>query len=73
MRLPFYRRKRMSVRTYRRPIPIRFSGWRDMNGQLTPPTPEYEEMFVVLERPLLEFTRKDLVFLREQGIDPFGA
>jgi len=33
--------------------------------------PRCEDVFVIVESPLLEFTQKDLVFLRERGIDPF--
>ena len=62
----------MSIRQYRRPIPIRFSGWRTVDGvRLTPPTPEFEDVFVILEEPLLEFTHDDLYMLRCMQIDPF--
>ena len=61
----------MSVRTYRRPFRFASQDGETWMVATTPPTPEYEEMFVVLEKPLLEFTRKGLIFLRERGIDPF--
>ena len=63
----------MSIRTYRRPFPMRFSGWRTSNGnQLTPPTPEYEEVFVIMEYPLLELTQKDLAFMKNVGVNPLA-
>jgi hypothetical protein len=60
------------IRNYRRPLPnpIQHAG-AQMGDASRMPEMNYEEMFVILESPLLEFTQKDLAFLREQGIDPF--
>jgi hypothetical protein len=62
----------MAIRTYRRPLPYPFHYPCQPDGdpRVLMPGP-YEEMFVIMEDPLLEFTQKDLVFLRERGIDPF--
>ena len=62
----------MSVRTYRRPLPppIPILG-QPQRDQLTIHEVPFEDVFVIVESPLLEFTQKDLVFLRERGIDPF--
>ena len=59
------------IRSYRQPIPapnIPYSA----SDETPPPEQKYEEIWVVLEEPLLEFTQKDLIFLRERGIDPFS-
>lgn len=59
----------MAIRTYRKALPNTNYGPSTPNSD---PVYNYEEMFVVLEQPLLEFTQKDLAFLRERGIDPFA-
>ncbi len=61
----------MSIRTYRRPIPVT-QHYAGQPNSAPPPPGEYEEIFVLLESPLLEFTKADLAFLRERGIDPFS-
>lgn len=58
----------MAIRAYRRPLPNTHYGPVTPN---TDPAYNYEDVFVIVESPLLEFTQKDLVFLRERGIDPF--
>jgi hypothetical protein len=62
----------MAIRVYRRPLPasVHYAGQPNNDPRLLREMP-FEEIFVVLEDPLLEFTQKDLAFLRERGIDPF--
>ena len=65
----------MSIRQYRRPIPnspykFGFSGWRTPNE--LPPQLECEEIFVILENPLLELTQKDLAFMKNVGVNPLA-
>ena len=69
MRRLFPWSKRMSIRHYLRPIPN--SDHRPQEGLRIFEAPRCEDVFVIVESPLLEFTQKDLVFLRERGIDPF--
>jgi hypothetical protein len=70
MRKILDRGRRLSIRTYRRPLPLpnNFASHPELRIFEAMP---FEEVFVVCETPLLEFTQKDLVFLRECGIDPF--
>ena len=61
----------MSVRMYRRPVYSTHYANEPQGDPSTLPEPVYEDIFVMLEEPLLEFTHDDLAFLRERGIDPF--
>jgi hypothetical protein len=60
-------RPRMAVRAYRKLLSSCVGVTEEDRSQL----PQYEDVFVVLERPLLEFSKYDLHFLKERGIDPF--
>jgi hypothetical protein len=71
MKRLFGRKKNMAIRAYRRPLLNPNYGPAQMGDASKMPELNYEEVFVILETPLLEFTQKDLVFLRERGIDPF--
>ena len=62
----------MSIRHYRKPLPypIHYAG-QPQGDPLTIRECPFEEVFVIYEDPLLEFTHKDLVFMRDLKIDPF--
>ena len=60
----------MYIRSYRRPIEIPLSQKINLSD-IIPYQQEYEEVFVILEEPLLEFGKKDLAFLKELKIDIF--
>jgi hypothetical protein len=62
-------RRRMSIRHYLRPLPN--EDHRPQEGLRIFEAPRCEDVFVICESPLLEFTHKDLVFMRELKIDPF--
>ena len=61
-----FRRPRMFIRTYRKPIQS------PLDAAIRPGTdieqPQCKEMFVLLEQPLLEMDREDLLFLKGCGI-----
>ena len=62
----------MAIRAYRRPIQLpalRVMQPEDnvkVDGETA-----YIDIFVIMDAPLLEFTHKDLVMLKEMKIDPF--
>ena len=56
------------MRTYRKPIPRPANFAPQPQEGLRISEVICEEMFVVLENPLLEFNHSDLVFLKECGI-----
>lgn len=62
----------MAIRAYRRPLPypMHYAGQTNNDPRTLAQMP-YEDIFVILETPLLEFTQKDLVMLRGMKIDPF--
>lgn len=61
------------IRSYRRPLPLpsHYAGQPQEDPAVLMQAP-YEDIFVIVESPLLEFTQRDLAFLRERGISPFG-
>jgi hypothetical protein len=63
----FFERRRMPIRAYRKLLSSCAGVTEKDRSQL----PQYEDVFVILENPLLEFTKYDLHFLKERGIDPF--
>jgi hypothetical protein len=64
-----FRRPRMAIRVYRRPVYQGQGGVPPLAGQ--PFVPIYENIFVLLDTPLLEINKADLIFLRLLRIDPF--
>jgi hypothetical protein len=52
------------------PYPVHDAG-QPQEGLRIFEAPPWEDVFVIYEAPLLEFTHKDLVFMRELKIDPF--
>jgi len=62
----------MAIRVYRRPLPnpVHYAGQPNSDPRTLRETP-YEEIFIILETPVLEFTQKDLALLRGMKIDPF--
>ena len=62
----------MAIRAYRKPIqilahiPIKPEDNVKFDGSTA-----YVDIFVIMDAPLLEFTHKDLVMLKEMKIDPF--
>ena len=61
----------MYIRSYRRPIEIPLSQKINLSD-IIPYQQEYEEVFVILEEPLLEFSKKDLAYLKALKIDVFS-
>lgn len=61
----------MQFRVYRRPLP------RKLSEPITEGEPifmqEYEEIFVLWEEPLLEFTRDDVMWLKGLSINPLAG
>ena len=62
----------MAIRSYRRPLPypMHYAGQPNNDPRTLAQMP-YEEIFVIMEVPLLELTQKDLFELRGMHIDPF--
>jgi hypothetical protein len=60
----------MAIRAYRRPLPSIFPQMGVAPPSILPQM-EYEDVYVILEAPLLEYNQKDLLFLRSLKIDPF--
>ena len=58
----------MAIRAYRRALP---NPYPQESSENTNAVYNYEDVFVVMEVPLLELTHKDLVMLRGMKIDPF--
>ena len=61
----------MSIRMYRKPVYPTHYAHEPQGDPSTLQDDTFEDIFVMLEKPLLEFTHEDLAFLRERGIDPF--
>lgn len=59
----------MFIRTYRKPLPhaAHYAGQPNSDPRTLEQMP-YQEMFVLLEQPLLEMDREDLLFLKGCGI-----
>ena len=60
----------MAIRAYRRPLPNPYPQM-GIGIPIELPQNEYEEIFVIMDVPLLELTQKDLALLRGMKIDPF--
>jgi hypothetical protein len=66
------KRRTMAIRCYRKPLPypVHYAGQPNSDPRFLRDAP-YEDIFVIMDRPLLEFNQKDLALLRGMKIDPF--
>ena len=63
----------MAIRSYRKPVPYKFlAGDLQRDPSKLPDPPQFMEVFVILESPLLELGQADLAFLKSVGVDIFG-